>query len=273
MKKLVTIADWADDSLTCQEHRSTVNGFLKQSQNADIHYVGSTPSTIHGAFLLSQIVETEERYGSPLETVIFLNVDPRLHTEDAVENARGAELLIIKLQSGVYIIGPNAGYDFSMIKNKIGMSFTYPGLAEGSQFRSRDLYARICAHLMDEMEDELELEETSTNVIPELTGYHLVHVDNFGNLKTNIKHSYFKGKHEEKAMVKIKIGPVEKSVKYVNNMFGTVSGDLVVYPGSSGIKSDPFLEITIRRTFLEEKPATGWEEFKFPRPGTKIEIQ
>ena len=51
MKKLIVIADWANDSLTCQELRSTVAGYLKDPDKANISFVASIPSTIHTAFL------------------------------------------------------------------------------------------------------------------------------------------------------------------------------------------------------------------------------
>ena len=81
MKKLIIVADWASDSLTCQEVRSVVEGFLKDHDCGNITFIYSTPSTIHTAFLISQLSEVEERYGKPLETVIFQNTDPRLQTD------------------------------------------------------------------------------------------------------------------------------------------------------------------------------------------------
>ena len=90
MKKLIVLADWASDSLTCQEIKISVEGFLKNSKYANISFVSSTPSTIHTSFLINQIVEDVERYGQPLETVIFQNTDPRLHSTqtDEKEKAR-----------------------------------------------------------------------------------------------------------------------------------------------------------------------------------------
>jgi len=89
MKKLIVISDWVDDSLTCAEFSSAVLGFLSESKNAQITFVASTPSTIHTAFLVNQLVEIEERLGHPLETVIFQNTDPRLQSKTKVEKAKG----------------------------------------------------------------------------------------------------------------------------------------------------------------------------------------
>lgn len=265
MKKLIVIADWASDTLTCQEFKSAVEGFLKDPKFSNINFVHSTPSTIHAGFICSQIVETEERYGRPLETVIFLNVDPRLQ-------GRGASLIVLQLKSGIYLLGPNAGYNFSFIKEKINQAFAYQGFNHGSQFRSRDFYSRVCAHLMDEMEDELELEQVTFDNVPSLQGYYIGHIDNFGNVKTTIKLSEFKGKYQYGDTVVIKIKNVEKKTKFVKGLFAGQVGDLIIYPGSSGPKEDPYLEISVWRYFTEKNQTTGCSEFNNPLPGEIVQI-
>lgn len=273
MKKLIVVADWASDSVNCQEVRTAVEGFLKDvAVPPNISFVSSTPSTIHTSFIMKQIIDIEERYGRPLETVIFQNTDPRIQTKESVELAKGAEFIVIRLKSGMYICGPNAGYDFSMIKDKIDEVYHYEGLDKGTQFRSRDLYARVCAHLMDYMEDELDFNEVPSNIIPEMEGYYVVHLDSYGNMKTNIPKSVFKGKYEVGEEVTVKINNVEKKIKFVSNLFGGTPGELVIYPGSSGAKEDPFLEISVWRHFTEENPTTGIHAFNHPRPGKDVVI-
>jgi len=272
MKKLIVVSDWVDDSLTCAEFSGAVLGFLSESKNAQITFVSSTPSTIHTSFLINQIVEVEERFGRPLETVIFQNTDPRLQSKTKVEKAQGAKFLVIRLKSGIYLCGPNAGYDFSMVKERIDEVFEYKDFDRGSQFRSRDLYSRVCAHLMEAMEDELDLEEVLVDVIPDLKGFYIGHIDNFGNIKTTITEEDLKGKVEYGGYIKIKIGKVVKKVRYVDNLFGGEVGELVIYPGSSGKKDNPYLEISVWRHFDEEKPTTGKDEFLNPKVGEKIEL-
>ena len=272
MKKLIVISDWVADSLTCAEFSGAVLGFLSNQDEAKITFASSTPSTIHTAFLVNQLVEVEERFGRPLETVIFENTDPRIQATGPVKEAKGAQFLIIRLKSGLYLCGPNAGYDFSMIKDRIDEVFVYENFDKGSQFRSRDLYSRVCAHLMEEMEDELDLDEISVDVIPDLKGFYIGHIDNFGNIKTTITEEDLKGKVEYGEVLKVKIGKVIKKVKYVDNLFGGVPGELVIYPGSSGKKDNPYLEISVWRHFDEEKPTTGRDEFLNPKVGSKIEL-
>ncbi len=272
MKKLIIVADWADDSLNRQEVISAVDGFLKNPDDMYINFVSSTPSTIHTAFLISQVVENEERFGRPLDTVIFENTDPRMQTVGGVEKSQGAEFIIIKLKSGIYLCGPNAGNDFSLIKDKIEEVFHYEDLDKGSQFRSRDLYARVAAHLMDSMEDEMDLNEISTNCIPELRGFYIGHIDNHGNIKTTLKHSDLKGKYEFGETFEVLINDVKRKVELVDNLFGSTPGKLVMYPGSSGKIGDPYMEISIWRHFTEKDPTTGLHAFNEPRPGMEIKI-
>ncbi|MCS7093372.1 MAG: SAM-dependent chlorinase/fluorinase [Patescibacteria group bacterium] len=272
MRKLVVIADWAEDSLSCAEVKIAVNGYLKVQEKADISFVASKPSTIHTSFLVNQIVEDVEIFSSPKEVVIFQNTDPRLNYSSPTKKAEGAKALILRLYSGIYVLGPNSGYDFSLIKKKIEKVYHYTGVNEEGQFHSRDLYARICAHLMNYLEDELELEEASIVEIPDLEGYYIGHIDNFGNIKTTITYEDFKGRYAYGDLVKIKINNVTKEARYVSNLFGGYPGELVIYPGSSGSKDNRFLEISVWRYFNEEKATTGYHEFNYPKVGSAIEI-
>lgn len=273
MKKLIVVADWAHDSLTNQEVQTAVEGFVKDSSQVRISFVSSTPSTLHTSYILQQLVRTEERYGKPLETVFFQNTDPRIQAKEGVEQAKGAEFIVVRLKSGIYLCGPNAGYDFSLLKPSIEYVYRYPGLDKGSQFRSRDLYSRVSAHLMDEMEDELDLEEQPSNCIPELRGYFVGHIDNYGNIKTTITHADMKGKTELGETVEITLNDVTKKATYVSNLFGGSPGELVIYPGSSGDPSNPYMEISVWRHFTEKVASTGIHAFDMPRPGMEIEMK
>ncbi len=274
MKKLIVVADWAPDTLTCQEFQSVVEGFLQNpSDSTPISFVESTPSTLHTSYLMNQIIEIEERFGRPQNTVIFQNTDPRLQTNRQAKESQGAEFVVARLYSQLFVCGPNAGYDFSLIKPKIEKLYVYKGLDKGSQFRSRDLYSRVSAHLMEDMEDELDLEEIPTNVIPVLTDFYVGHIDNYGNIKTTITMEDFKGKYEFEDELKVKINGITQTATYVDNLFGGEVGKLVVYPGSSGKKDNPYLEISAWTHFKEQNHKTGTSFFKNVRPGMKIEIK
>ena len=273
MKKLMVVADWATDSLTCQEVRSSIEGYLKNQLDPNIHFIETAPSTINTAFILSQVIQTEEVYGRPANTVIFQNTDPRINAVKKGGSVPGSQPLILKLASGIYVIGPNSIYTYSLIKHKIEEAFVYKNLDETTQFQSRDLYARISAHFIEEMEDEMELEETSTSCISMIDGFVVGHIDNFGNIKTTVPHEYLKGKVEFGEKIKITIGSVQEEVSYVPSLFGGNPGELVMYPGSSGPKDNRYVEVSVWRYFTEENPTTGSFHFNYPRLGAPIKFK
>lgn len=274
MKRLIVIGDYCNDTLVCQELKSAVTGFVKDSSALQMSFVHSYPSTIHTAYLLNQIVQTEERYGIPRELVIFVNTDPRLESIEGVKKAEGAKGIILKLANGATIIGPNAGYCFSLVKPKIETIYTYDNLEKGSQFRSRDLYPPVIAYLMDYLEEEMDLSEADKSLVPEFRGFFVGHVDNYGNIKTTIKHSDFKGKYEYGDQVQVEIRGKKEEALYVDNLFGGGVGNLVIYPGSSGSPDDTFLEISAWSHFADTKtnttPKTGRDFFLGVTPGDTI---
>lgn len=264
MKKLIVLADWVEDSLTCAEFKIAVDGYLKEEGFSDISFVSVTSSTAHLSYILNQIVLDVEKFGKPLDTVIFANVDPRLNEV--------GKPLIVRLISGLSIIGPNSGQTFSLVLKKIDEVFSYSGvIEEKSQFNSRDLYARLCAHLMDYQEDELELDQFNKDQIESVSGFYVGHIDNFGNIKTTITQSDLKGKWEINEMVEINLNGISKQARYVDGLFSGRPDELVIYPGSSGAFNNQFIEISVWKKFSgNDNRKTGAFEFNNPKAGDLI---
>lgn len=268
MKNLTVIADWANDDLAKKEFISALLGELAEQINPRIDFVASFYSSIHTAFLSQQIVQTEERLGKPAENVLFLNTDTREHTGEKIYHAEGSLFIIAILYSKLIVCGPNAGYSFSSIKDQIQQLFVYGGVEKGSQFRSRDLFPKVIARLMEEKQDELRLDELEIEVIPNLTNYYVAHVDNYGNIKTTIPSSTLQGKlHGD--LVKITIENVTREAFYTHNLFGEKQEVLVIAPGSSGKENDRFLELSVR---IGPNYHSAAERFDFPKPGTEIKL-
>lgn len=270
MKNLIIIADYCSDSLPTQELRSAVLGHLRAPLNASISFVDSTPSTIHSAYLLNQILITEARLGDPNNVVVFVNTDPRLQTTKGVRLSQGAQFVMMKLKNGAWVCGPNSGNCFSLIRQEIEYLYLYPNFDKGNQFRSRELYMRVCALLMQEQEDEMELEEIRNNVIPALDAFYIGHIDNYGNLKTTIPHSFMKGKHEYGEKIKLAVGGVTKEAFYVDNMFGKEPDTLILAPGSSGPINDPYLEIVIWQHYPDSSALSAFPKAK---PGDVVKVK
>lgn len=269
MKNLIIVADYCSDSLTTQELRSAFLGHLSQPFTNQLSFVYSTPATIHTAYLIRQILITERRLGDPNNLVIFANTDPRLQTVKGVKLSQGAQFVIAKLKDGAWLCGPNAGYCFSLIRDEIEYLYLYPGLDKGTQFRSRELYMRIAALLVEEKQDEMELEEIRNTEIPNLDKFYIGHIDNYGNIKTTIPHSHLKGKYEYGEKIKITIDKETKEAIYTDNMFGLEPDVLVLTPGSSGMPDDPYLELVIWQHYPD---SSACKVFPQAKPGDEVKV-
>ncbi len=275
MKKIIAITDRATDDLSMQEFRTAIEGYAKNYKDVCLTHVASSHSTIHTGFLLSQLVYTEERLGGPNETIFFVHTDPRLQSDHAVEVANGAQFLIARLMSGLYVCGPNAGQVFSFIKSQIEELFVYPGVEVSAQSRSRDVLSRIIVHLADYMESELQLEETHTHLVPDIQKdtYYIGHIDNFGNMKITLTVDDLKGTHSFGDALKITVGHLTREAKYVEHMFAGHPGELVVFPGSSGRQDNPYLELAVWRHFEKGDHHNAAHAFDYPSPGDTVKIQ
>jgi len=263
MKNAILIADYANDSLTVQELRSTLLGHLNGRAPASISFVSSSPNTINSSYLLKQILITEEHWGDPNNLVLFVSADARTNLNTA------SPFLLMKHRSGAWVCGPNAGYSFSMIRTEIAYLYKYPNLHEGAQLRSRDLYMRLMALLMMEQDDTMELEDLHQDAIPALTGFYVGHVDTFGTLKTTVPHSFMKGKHVIGSSVSVTVGDTTTKAFYTDNLFGFQPGALVIAPGSSGSPDDPLLEIGV----WEHLPLLGARKyFQHAAVGLKVQL-
>jgi hypothetical protein len=247
MKKLIVVADWAEDGLKAQEFRSAVEGFLRDlTIPPNISFVPIQKSTFDAAYTLSQIVETENRYGHPAETVMYVMADNRLHGDEKTELPNGEQFFLARLFTGIYVCGPNAGYTFSLIKPKIERLFTYTFKDEElRENRSRDEYPKLLAYLMDALEEDLEYDEVHTNLIPEIIDPIILDVDTFGNITMMLNKEALKGKYELYEDVKVTIGDKTHTAKYTDKMFGDHVGHLVIFPGTAGNPEEPYLEIAV----------------------------
>ena len=270
MKNLIVIADYCADSLTTQELRSAAMGRLSIPLTSQISFIHSTPSTIHTSFLVQQILLTEARLGNANNLVIFANTDPRLQTIKGVKLAKGADFIVAKMKNGAWVCGPNAGHSFSLIREDIQYLYLYPNLNRGTQFRSRELYMRIAALLMEEKQDEMDLEEIRNNDIPVLNDFYIGHIDNYGNMKTTIPNSFMKGKYNYEQKIKINLNKQTKEVIYTDNMFGQTPGVLVLSPGSSGMPTDPYLELAIWQHYPD---SSALKAFPQAKPGDEIKVK
>jgi hypothetical protein len=272
MKKLITVADWVGDSLAQEGVKISISGYLQNSSGVDMSFVRSNPSTFHTGFLVGQLANFEESVGHPLETIIFQSTDLRQSSYASIERTKGSPFFVVRLTSGLYLCGPNAGYNYSFVRDSIQKVYLYSNFDKEVKFRSRDAYSRVVAHLIDYLEDDLDLEEVHLNQIQGIQGFHVGHVDNHGNITTTVKMEDLKGRYELGETVKISMHGVSRKVRYLDNLFAGEQGELVLYQGSFGHTDNPFLDIGVWKDYSNAAIKTAAQIFNNPVPGNNIEI-
>src|ERR687885_1100887 len=82
---------------------------------------------------------------APPGTLNYHNVAPREDDEEAREHNEGERLAFARLPTGVRVVGVNAGHAFSFVRD-VAEELRWAAVpAEGSQFRSRDLFPQAAA--------------------------------------------------------------------------------------------------------------------------------
>jgi hypothetical protein len=82
---------------------------------------------------------------APAGTLIYHNVAPREDDAEARRGNAGERLAYARLPTGVRVIGVNAGWAFSFVRDAAEELRWAAAPAEGSQFRSRDLFPQAAS--------------------------------------------------------------------------------------------------------------------------------
>jgi hypothetical protein len=217
--------------------------------------------TIATGFKLAQLAINDRLGGRQF---YYVNTAPRRDTNKARENNEGEGLVYAKLKNGVEIVAVNSGYSLSFIKEHAQMLRVINCSAEGSQFRSRDVFPAAFGLIVHG--DYSQLGTNILDSIPEAPENAIAYVDGYGNIKTTIdvkKIEASKGKS-----VTIIINGQSHDARISDGIFQSVEGDLVMSAGSSGwMHTDStrlqFVEISLRGSSAAAK-------FNLPKGGEKV---
>ena len=204
---------------------------------------------------------------APAGTIIYHNVAPREDDEQARAGNAGERLVFARLATGVRVIGVNAGYAFSFVRD-LAVELRWAAVAaEGSQFRSRDLFPEAAGAIALGQPDALD-EEIPPSEIPDVPPNCIAYIDGYGNLKTTIKHEA--SKPHEGQPVRLHIGERELEATKSDGSFAVESGQLAFAPGSSGWTNEQGEHTRWMEVFL--RGGNAWESFNYPAIGTHIQI-
>lgn len=221
-------------------------------------------ATIAAGFCIAQLGLNE----APAGTLIYHNVAPREDDAQARAGNAGERLAFARLPSGVRVIGVNAGYAFSFIR-EAAVELRWAAVpAAGSQFRSRDLFPQAAAAIALGQPDTLG-EEISLTDIPAIPENCIAYIDGYGNLKITVRHGSREA-HEGQT-ISVGIGTIERTAIASDGSFAVEPGQLAFAPGSSGWPESQDQETRWMELFL--RGGNAWEAFNRPTIGDRVQIR
>jgi hypothetical protein len=220
-------------------------------------------STLAAGFCTAQLGLNE----APTGTIIYHNVAPRADDEEARLGNAGERLAFARLPTGVRVIGVNAGYAFSFVRDAADELRWAAVAAEGSQFRSRDLFPQAAGAIAlgqpDALAGEIRKEE-----VPDVPENRIAYIDGYGNLKTTIKLGA--SRVHPGSVVRFRISEAEQEAIASDGSFAVEHGQLAFAPGSSGWKNKQGEETRWMELFL--RGGNAWEAFGRPSVGEHIQV-
>ena len=203
---------------------------------------------------------------APAGTLIYHNVAPRQDDEDSRTHNSGEALAFARLPTGVQVVGVNAGYTFSFLRGAAEELRWVAVPAEGSQFRSRDLFPQAAASIALGKTDALGL-AMKHNDIPDIPNSRIAYIDGYGNLKTTVRVD--QQRPPTGTIVAVTIGSRTEKAVISDRSFGVPVGQLAFAPGSSGWtvcgRETRWMELFLRG-------ASAWEAFGRPPIGSRIHM-
>jgi hypothetical protein len=139
--------------------------------------------------------------------------------------------------------------------------------AQGSQFRSRDLFPQAAAAIALGQPDALA-ESIDTLAIPPVPPNRIAYVDGYGNLKTTIAHAAAIA--PVGATMVVRIGDVTQNVVVADGSFAVPPGHVAFAPGSSGWATPAGGHTQWMEVFLRGGNAAA--TFGYPALGEEISI-
>jgi S-adenosylmethionine hydrolase len=197
----------------------------------------------------------------PEERLIYHNCAPRRDDKEPRPDNEGEGLTYALLPNGVKVVGVNAGYTLSFIKNQAKALHIVNVSRGGSQFRSRDVFPGAAAAIA-KGDFSVVGEALKPEQIPDPPTDRVAWIDGYGNIKTTIPASTIN--LEPQTKVVIRIGDVVSDAVYSDGSFDVPEGTLAFAPGSSGWSTVQGGE-PVRWMELFLRGGSAWERFGRPR--------
>lgn len=253
------VADYGVGDLAYAEVRQRLALHLP---GVDVVYTPVAPfDTLAAGFCIAQLALGE----GPSERVVYHNVAPREDEDAPRPDNEGEGLVAARLGSGALVVGVNAGYAFSFLRDEVDALSAVAVPDSGSQFRSRDAFPALLPQLLDE-DPAILAGSVSPTDIPAPPDGVIAYVDGYGNLKTTWADPPLEPGRE----VSIRIGEVTVTAVAGEATFGVAAGDLAFAPGSSGWQRRDGSQVQWWE--LLARGASAAELFGQPAIGARVEL-
>ncbi len=243
--------------------------FAEVVQRLKVHLPDAEPmlvpafATVAAGFCIAQL----GLQAAPPGTMISHNVAPRQDDPAVRAGNEGERLAFAKLPTGVRVVGVNAGYAFSFIKDVAEQLRWVASPAEGSQFRSRDLFPQAAAAIALGVQDIFD-SDINAQSVPGLPPSVVAYVDGYGNIKTTIP--YHADTVATGRRVQVQVNDRQHEAVVSDGAFAVPEGQLAFAPGSSGWPGPDGEPVQWIEVFL--RGGNAWELFDHPPIGAKVTV-
>jgi hypothetical protein len=220
-------------------------------------------STLAAGFCIAQLGLNE----APPGTLIYHNVAPRADDSEARPGNAGERLSYARLSTGVRVIGVLAGHTLSFIRDEAEKLRWAATPAEGSQFRSRDLFPQAAAAIALGVAGALG-EEIDAAAVPDIPMHQIAYIDGYGNLKTTVRCD--PARLKPGTAYRVDIGGTTREALASDGSFAVPEGQMAFAPGSSGWRTKRTGTVRWMEVFL--RGGNAWEAFGRPPIGTAIRV-
>lgn len=212
-------------------------------------------STLAAGFCIAQLGLN----AAPPDTLIYHNVAPRQDDHSARPGNAGERLAYAWLPTEVRVIGVNSGYALSFVKDVAEKLRWTASPAEGSQFRSRDVFPQAAAAIALGLPSALG-DEIDPRALPSPPSSVIAYVDGYGNLKTTI--AYDAKKVRPGRCIRVRVNDREQEATVSDGTFAVRHGELAFAPGSSGW---PLHSGNVRWIEIFLRDGNAWNLFENPQ--------
>lgn len=268
------VGDYGTGDLAFTEVRNRLyDEFCNGDTDAIVNTISTHPfNTIETGVIVAQIAMNSRLPNH----IVYHNCAPRKDDRNARQDNSG-EFLAACIINNVLVVGPYSGFSFSFLKNYARV-YKLECPAQGSQFRSRDIFPKYIKYLVDRVYDarkghfdvdvlneDCRCVECEITDVPDMLEDKVVYIDGYGNCKLYLSDETIKS-FSKLDKVRIRVKDKEYVVRVGTGIFGVSDGEFVLAPGSSGWRGDKFFELSLRG-------GSASKQFDSIVPGTKISIE